>query len=172
MDLINNIKKDPILQDFICPQCEDEGIFVEYADTTDTEKIVVIKVDDYYNSLHLEKPPPSIDCLIIQHCKENLYKVYLIELKNYKRVGAINNKNIREKFRTTLLDFMSNKFRDYFYDVSIELKTQLILIAGKVQNDTIKTYKLDFLLAFRPFRFQDKLIGIDGMPPHPLIHPC
>jgi len=172
MDLIKKLQEDQSLNDFICPHCEDEGIIVKHTNEVDIEKILVIKVDDYYNSLHLKTPPPSIDCLIIQYCKETQYKVYLVELKNIKRITSINKKNIEDKFDTTLFDFMSDRFRDHFFDENINLKLQLILSAGKVMDSTIKTHRLDFLLGLKLFRFQGKLIGINGVPPHPLIHPC
>lgn len=173
MELINSLNEDEILKKYIQPECEDEGICIDFEETIDRNTTLILKVDDYYNSLNLAETPASIDCLIVQFCRENVYKVFLIELKNVERAQLINRKNLREKFDTTLYDFISNKFRDYFYNEAYDLKVNLILCAGKLQNDkSIKSYKLDFLLSLKPFRFNGKLIGINGLPPTPIIKSC
>lgn len=173
MELINLLNDDEILQKYIQPECEDEGLCVDFEESIDKNTTIVLKIDDYYNGLNLAETPPSIDCLIVQFCRESTYKIFLIELKNVERARLIDSKNLREKFNTTLYDFMSNKFRDYFYNEAFDLKIKLILCAGKRKNDNrIRSYKLDFLLGLKPFRFDGKLIGINGLPPTPVIREC
>jgi len=67
---------------------------------------------------------------------------------------------------------MSNRFRTYFFDEKYNLKLKLILVAGKLKADFIKSYSLDFLLGLRLFRFQNTTLGINGLPPHPIIKKC
>lgn len=172
MELIEALKADSQLTDFIQPSCTDEGIEVHTEDGIDVSSIIVIRVDDFYNAMNIEKRPASIDCLIIQHCGNDNYRLYLAELKNVDRANFISNKNLEEKFETTLLDFMSNRFRDYFFNEKYQLKLKLLLVAGKVKDDFIKSYSLDFLLGLRLFRFQNKTLAINGMPPHPIIKKC
>jgi len=93
MDLIQALKTDAELADFIQPSCTDEGIEVHTEDGVDASSIAVIKVDDFYNSFNIEKRPASIDCLIIQYCGDNNYRLYLIELKNVENANSISNKN-------------------------------------------------------------------------------
>jgi hypothetical protein len=172
MDLIEALKAEPKLADFIKSSCNDEGIEVQMEEGMEATSIIVIKVDDFYNSLRQEKTPASIDCLIVQHCGNDNYRLYLVELKNVKTAHSINNQNLEEKFETTLLDFLSNKFRTYFFDEKYKLKLKLILSAGKVKNDFIKSYQLEFLLGLRLFRFQNTILSINGIPPHPIIKKC
>jgi len=173
MELINLLNEDEILQEYIKPECEDEGLCVDFEETIDRNTTLVLKVDDFYNDFNIADRPASVDCLIIQFCSENNYKLFLIELKNVERAQKIDRKNLREKFETTLYDFMSNRFRSYFYREVFDLKIELILCAGKLQNDnSFKSYKLDFLLGLKPFRFDGKLIGINGLPPTPIIKSC
>jgi len=173
MELINLLNEDEVLQVHIKPECEDEGLCVDFEASIDRNTTLVLKVDDFYNDLNIANRPASIDCLIVQFCSGNNYKLSLIELKNVERAQNIDRKNLREKFETTLYDFMSDKFRNYFYNEAFDLKIELILCAGKLQNDnSFKSYKLDFLLGLKPFRFDGKLIGINGIPPIPIISNC
>ena len=84
MDLIQELKADEELTDFIKSSCTDEGIDVQMEEGIDVSSIIVIKIDDFYNSLKRAKTPASIDCLIVQYCGNSNYRLYLIELKNVK----------------------------------------------------------------------------------------
>jgi len=58
-------------------------ISVRFSEQLHEDKFIVLKIDSYYNSLGLPKPPPSVDCLIIVKCDTNIcYDFYLVELKN------------------------------------------------------------------------------------------
>ena len=114
---------------------------------------------------------PSIDCLIIQYCKNDTYKIYLIELKNVERARLINRNNLREKYRTVLLDFISDKFRGIFNEFEFS-KIELMLCAGKVTDEGVKNYDLKFLLALPPILFRGLRLGVNGYPPVPTIKSC
>lgn len=170
MTLIETIKSNSEIADFIKPKCEDGGICVEIDESVSNENYVIIKVDEFYNSLKIKSPPPSVDCLIVQLCSNGSYRVLLVELKNVKQAKLIDNKNLTEKFRNTLFDFMSNRFKSIFDEH--EFRTQLLLCAGRVNDELNKSLTLDFLLGLRPIKFRNKLMGIDGYPPTPTIKPC
>lgn len=172
MSLIDNLKREVSLIPYIVAECEDEGLCVGFESDVDKENTVIIKVDDFYNGLNMSITPASIDCLIIQFCGADKYHIYLVELKNVKAPGSIGNKNLEEKYETTLNDFMSNKFRHFFFNTTYLLNLELILSAGSVGQNSIKSYSLDFLLGLRLYKFQDKILGINGLPPHPLISNC
>ena len=173
MSLFQDLKNDPIINPFIVPICEDEGICVEIDAAIPSDKLLIIKVDDYYNSLNIEKRPPSVDCLIIQECADGVYRPFLVELKNVERAKLIDKKNLEQKFENSILDFLQNVLRSHFITSSYQFKKlQLILSAGKVLSSNIRVYSLDFLLGLRPFRFHGKIIAINGLPPHPVITPC
>ena len=80
--------------------------------------------------------PKSPDCLIVQKCANEQYKIYVVELRNVKsqKNKYIDRSGIRAKFETCLLDFMSDRFRPYFYDERYQFKLHLILVAGKISE--------------------------------------
>lgn len=168
---LERLKNDPRIKEFVSQVCEDNLVCVEFDDQVSNEEFFVIKVDDYYNSLHLGKnTPASVDCLIIQECGDGQIKVYIVELKNVKSPSHINGKNLEQKFETTLFDFISNRFKEYLD--TVEFKVYLLLCAGNVDNENIRAFSLDFLLGLRMFKFRGKLAAINGRPPNPLIKPC
>ncbi len=170
MELLNQLKQEATITDFFRPECEDEGICIEVDEDIDENSILIIKPDDYYNSLNLDKTPASVDCLIIQYCESGIYKIYLIELKNFKNARQIDNKNLIEKYRTTLFDFISDRYRHIFNE--FEFKTYLWLCAGKVTDDKIRNYSLDFLLSLDHIKFRGLWLGVYGFPPVPTIKSC
>ena len=174
MELLNLLREEAQLKAYIRERCEDAGICIDIDEAIEKEHIVIIKVDDYYNDLHLKTTPPSVDCLIVQYCKaKNSYKVYLVELKNVKNSQKqnINRNNLTEKFRTTLLDFISDRFRKPFDD--FEFKTNLVLYAAKVTDQHIKSFSLDFLSGLPMIKFRGKLLIINGTkPPKSMITKC
>ena len=174
MELFDLLRNDENLKNYLRNECEDNGICVEFASEIDRKQVLIIKIDDYYNAQSLKKRPNSIDCLIIQFCGANKYTLNLVELKNVQDASnrSIPRKDLRAKFETTLYDFMSNRFRQYFNDSQFSFKYKLLLCAGKVKSQAIKAYSLDFLLSIRPFLFNNKVLAINGLPPHPLIKSC
>lgn len=172
MELIHQIRNDTLLAPYLADDCTENDICATIEETVNREQLVIIKVDDYYNSLGLGNTPPSIDCLIIQYCSDNQYQVHLVELKNVAQPRAIDSRRLEQKYETTLLDFMSNRFRSYFFDSNYQLKPKLVLIAAHVQQQKLKTYSLDFLMGCRVFSFQNKLLAIHGYPSDLTIKNC
>jgi len=170
MELLNQLRNEETITDFFRPECEDEGICIEVDKDVDENNILIIKVDDFYNSFNVETRPPSVDCLIVQHCESGIYKVYLIELKNMERTKHIDKVNLIEKYRTTLFDFISDRYRHIFNE--FEFKTYLWLCAGKVTEDKIRNYSLDFLLSLDHIKFRGLWLGVCGFPPVPTIKSC
>ena len=108
--LIQRIKKHKILSKFVEDNCCENDVWVTFDESILPEAYVIIKVDKYYNSLNLEKTPPSLDCLIVRECENGGYGLTLVELKKTKTSGDIDLKNIKEKYETTLYDFIKSKF--------------------------------------------------------------
>ncbi|MEZ4886998.1 MAG: hypothetical protein R3E32_19870 [Chitinophagales bacterium] len=170
--LIENLKNEELLKDFIKEACEDEGICIAIEEGIDKADLLVIKPDDYYNSLKIEKRPASVDCLIIQRCKENHFHVYLIELKNVRNTKSIDNSNLREKFETCLFDFIRDRLRNYFLNENIKVIFKLRLVAGKTTDTVSKRYVLNFLKRLRPFSYYGKILAIDGYPTDYILPKC
>lgn len=178
--LIERLKQDEILKYFIVCECHDlqERINakenIKYSLFTsisfERDKILILAIDEFYNSLPKKERIKSPDFLILQLCGENYYNITLIEFKNIKSPSYITIKDIREKFENCLQDFMSNRFRNYFYDLSYNFKVKLFLVAGQISEKKIKNFKFDFLLGDPyPLEFGNKKLGIQGIHPYPTI---
>jgi hypothetical protein len=151
---------------------------------------VIVKVDDYYNS-NLKPPniPPSADFLISVDCTKSRYVLYIIEFKNISSPKRFDIKNIYEKFKTTIYDFMSNRFADIYTNKNYEIIDLLIYFiadpyrlkkagvssypqykANKLARGKTDSTRIDNLLSQKPFKFREKyyLIKYD-LPPNPII---
>ena len=53
--LFRKIKEDAVLAKIICERCEDEGIGVDIDPSIVSDDVLILKVDDFYNSLNIEK---------------------------------------------------------------------------------------------------------------------
>jgi hypothetical protein len=179
--MINQIKNDAILQHFLCSDCEENGICATIEDSITEEEIAIIKVDGYYNSLHLKCPPPSTDFLVSIDCEEDSYILYLIELKNINSPKGFNVGNVYQKFRTAIEDFMSIRFNYIYMNKKYKIKNLLLYfvtdpyglkIAGMSYDDYRKkknTLKVDNILLQKPFVFNGKAYLIRPVLPNPLI---
>ena len=180
--MINNIKSHPIASKYLCSECEENGFSTNIDPSIPLEKYVIIKVDNYYNSLNIEKRPASPDCLIVLECTNNEYKIYIIELKNIKDQSGFAPVNIREKFETCVYDFMSNIYRDVFYDTSFKFKSikpffvtdPYDLRSNPDKNSKIKNTRIDALLAMntKAILFDNKKLSIEHSYISPTIKPC
>lgn len=168
--LLEELRKDKDLLPFICNECEENGVFVDIS--TDVKDIVIISVDKYYNSFNEKTRLASPDCLIVQYCETGKYHLYIVELKNVAKAGLLDKNNIHEKFSTCLNDFMSSRFRNYFYNPNYDFDIQLFLIAGHIEDKKIKNFKFDYLQGLRYFKFGSKMYGIRSINPNPLIPKC
>ena len=135
----------------------------------DTEQLVNLAVDEYYNSLGLGYTPPSIDNLLVIKRGKDKFAVYLIELKDVKKLQRICNKSIKGKFDTTINDFMlerfSKEFNDNFARVT-DLNLWLVCNRFTFMNRTItdeeyekriKNTVIERLLMIPPYRYKGKV---------------
>jgi hypothetical protein len=179
MSLIDSLKADLQLQHHFIAECEENGLCVVLDGKIQKDDYLIIKVDGFYNDCldykdpdtRLMNAPASIDCLIIIRCREepNTYRVLLVELKNtpYKPDMA----NMEEKFRTTLHDFMANRFRSHFYNASYHLHINLFIqIATAKRGIPVRSVTADYLLKLPMMTFAGKKCSFNFLPP--VISPC
>lgn len=166
--LFDRLKNDPILSVFIRPQCEDEGLCVDIDERIEKENILIFKPNDFYNSLNFEKRPASPDCLILVKCQSGIDKFCLtiVELKNTK---DFDYQNIDNKFNTCFDDFMSKKFKDYFYRDYVDIKLYLVSKVEIHRRDL--GLKMKFLMN-KKFIFREKRYMIMPKMPTPVVKPC
>jgi hypothetical protein len=174
--LIQRIQEDPILSKFLCDDCEEHGVGINVSEAVKRDDFIIIKVDEYYK-IHEKSNnrPKSPDCLIIQHCGENRFVLYLIELKDIESLKTERLSDIRDKFQNCFSDFMSDRFREYFYDTDYEFTIKVFFISdpreGKVDRKSQST-RMDNLLALKQPYFANRVYPIKPKLPNPTIQPC
>lgn len=147
----------------------DESYYIE--ESLDLDRIVNLEIDKYYNSLRLSNTPPSIDNLVAIKRSDNIYTLYLIELKDVQKMKSIG-KNIEDKFKTTIHDFMLDRFKHVFNKEGIkytDIKLWLVCNRFKFLGDDItneeyekkiKNSIVEKLLLAKPIRFNNMICRI------------
>lgn len=159
--------------------CEENDICIEFDSQLQESDYIILKIDAYYHSKDIHNPPPSIDCLIIVKCKENKgFDFYLVELRGTKNTQGFKVDNIRNKFKTTVEDFLKNKFASIFLaDYRLNsLKVYFVSeILSRLDDETyrkkIERTRLKSLKDFK-LEFKNKVAFISPELPNPLINPC
>jgi hypothetical protein len=177
--MIYKIKNTKALQPFITDRCEENKIAAEMDEEIRPENYLVLKVDDYYKLLHLADTPPSLDCLVPLKCSDNTFIIHLIELKKIKKPGGFSVDNIYKKFKTTIENFMTRRFKNIFHNEKYYAikRLELYFVTSPYGNDEkIRrkegTTRMDALLARPPFRFMGKKYQIKHKLPNPIIKSC
>ncbi|CDN76113.1 hypothetical protein [Elizabethkingia anophelis] len=167
--MINKVKSDTILSEFIVDQCDENGICVSIDSDINRDSYVIIKVDDYYNSLQVAERPASVDCLIIHECINGGYGFALVELKNISTSRYFCTDNIKEKFETSLYDFIKIRFAEIL-DSEFK-KIKLYFVSNKELYKRDLGLKLETLINLR-FNFNEKRLMIEPRMPTPTIKKC
>ncbi|HQE33061.1 MAG TPA: hypothetical protein PLZ71_01065 [Flavobacterium alvei] len=167
--MINNIISHDTLSQYIEDTCCENGVCVSFEDDIDPNSYVIIKVDQFYNSLNIEKRPASIDCLIIRKCLISGYGLTLVELKNIENSKGFDLENMKSKFDTTLNDFIKNRFRD---PLDIDYKDiKLYFVSKQEIYRRDLGLKMEVLMNVR-FKFNEKQLMIIPRMPNPTIKKC
>ena len=164
--LFREIKENIDLSKIICEQCEDEGIGITIDPRIAQNDVLILKVDDFYNSLTIEKRPPSPDCFILVQCESGGFKLTIVELKN---IDIFTVNDIVQKFKTCLDDFMTIRFADYF-DFDYQ-KIELILVSLKESYSRDRGLRASALMSKR-FVFRGKRCMFTPHNPTPTVKPC
>lgn len=193
--MISRIQNEPKLKSCIRYEIEeiqpDDGhkINVEVDKRLTHKDYVGIKVDDYYNGLHINKPPKAVDFVVVVKNSRCSFTMYIIEFKDVDSPAGLNIRDIQEKFTITIYDFLSDKFKDIFLDdrykyrdIQLYLVSDAYGLAGKVESyekyreiqeklDKKDSLKVDKGLAEKVYRFRNKFLRIKyEIPPNPIIH--
>lgn len=177
--LIELLKNDATLTRYFCQDCQENGIGIDISDQIDSNDLLIIKIDNYYNHL-VERPDHSPDCLIILRCDTNTYNIVIVELRNVGSPKGIKNTDIVSKFTTCLGDFMSEKFGNYFHNAMFKYnRIDLLLVSdpyGFRNNPEkqlyMKGHKLDLLMATRIPKFFNKHLYVQHKIPNPILNGC
>lgn len=167
--MIERIKTHEILKKFVVEECCENDVSVSFHPEISPNDYVIIKVDDYYNSLGESHTPASVDCLIIRKCVNTGYGLTLVELKNIEEFKYFRLKNLEEKFETTIQDFIEKRFK-------IPLKTNYKSIALYFVSN-LRNYRRDSGLAMDTlinlkFKYDGKTLMLKPRIPSPMINKC
>lgn len=176
--ILNNEELSTFLKDHVqennASVTLDEDFYLQDG-TLNRELLINIAVDEYYNSLNMGITPPSIDNLLVIDRGNKKFSLYLIELKDVKRLRTLCSKNIKAKFETTIDDFMSDRFKKEFHkegikitDLNIWLVCNKFNFMGKEISDEdyekkIRNSLIEKLLLIPPFRFRGKVSAIQAV---------
>jgi hypothetical protein len=111
---IERIKEDETLAACICNECTEQGVSVRVHPDLHDNQYVIVNIDTFYNAQKLANTPPSADCLIFQECANEAFCLFIVELKSQKSAKSIDAEQIWAKFETSLNDFVSLRYKDYF----------------------------------------------------------
>lgn len=167
--MINRIKSHQILAKFLEDKCCENQMSVVFDEKIQNNSFVIIKVDKYYNAQNMPKTPASIDCLIVQECINTGYGLTLIELKNIQNIKGFDIENIKEKFETTLNDFIKVRFKDILDRTYI--KIDLFFVSKQEIYKRDLGLKMDMLINLK-FKFNDRKLMIQPKMPIPAIKNC
>ena len=174
--MFDKIVNHPELFSIVCGSCSENNASVEFDELLkingelNDAKVLVLKPDNYYNAMKIEKRPKSPDCLILVNCidKEH-YDLYLIELKDVKDTESLKYKIIVEKFNTMINEFFVNfesifgaiKYGTIkFYLVSTYPKNSANL-SDEEYRKKIKTCLLDTYASQKPLKLYNKAVLIE-----------
>lgn len=167
--MISKIKSHDILKEFIVEECCENNISVSFHPEIPRDDYVIIKVDDYYNSLGEGDTPAPVDCLIVRKCADTGYGLTLVELKNIGEFRHFKLKNLEEKFNTTLQDFIEQRFK---IPLKTNYKTITLYFVSNLRNYRRDTgLAMDILINLR-FKYNEKTIMLKPRIPTPMINKC
>lgn len=168
--MINKIKNHPTLSKFVEETCCENEICISFDRSINPNSYVIIKVDKFYNALRLGKnTPASIDCLIIRKCIKTGYGLTLVELKNISTGKGFTLENMKEKFSTTLYDFIEKRFKNPLDIKYSDIK--LYFVSKQEIHKRDLGLKMDYLIDVR-FKFQNRNLMIRPEIPTPTIKNC
>ncbi len=166
---IEKIKSNSVLSDFLSNDCSENNVSTTFDHSIKSDDFVIIKVDDYYNSLSLVDTPPSPDCLIILKCIRSGYSLSIIELKSISNSKGFTVDNMIKKFETCLYDFIEKRFSDLLLIDYKRIRLYFVSDIELYRRDI--GLKMELLIHTR-FMFNNKTIMITPYKPVPTIKNC
>jgi hypothetical protein len=167
--LIYRIRNEPVLSKYIEDTCCENGVCVTISKEISTENYVIIKVDKFYNAKNISDRPASVDCLIVRKCIGGGYGLTLVELKSNHNSGKFSIENIKEKFETTINNFIKVEFKDYL-DIHYE-DIKLYFVSKYEVNKRDLGLKMNALMNLKfPFNSMKYMLRVEM--PDPTIKNC
>lgn len=176
MEIIKQLRNDILLSRYICDKCEENNVGVLFDEGSHH---IILNPELYYKNQHLGDTINMVDCFIVQHCIDDMYKVILVELKNIRDSTRIREEEgvaIIKKFQCCFDDFMLKDFKQYFdRQLSVKLyfisKLSMSVAYSKRIGDIEKNSRLRALMN-KTFSFRGKKYLIEPQPNNFAIQSC
>ncbi len=191
--MFDAILRNEALYKIYCSECFENGVGIRYDESLidsdgdiNTDKVLILCIDEYYHSRNIHNPPASIDCLVILKCEDGNYSLHLIELRNVSSMKGVKRKDIVKKFEITIDKFLEEEYSHIFMDEQYKIndfKLYLITDACKIKKNfptltedeykrKIKESHLDIYLSLPPFKFRGKFAALTPCVPDYVISAC
>jgi|WetSurMetagenome_2_1015567.scaffolds.fasta_scaffold13040_3 hypothetical protein len=190
--LFDSIRQHHELYGIVQSRCSENDVGITFADELldhegypDESRVLILKLDLFYNSARMNNPPPSVDCMIIVKCEQpDHFNLYFVELRNTKRTRYVRPSEIIEKFRTSLFDFFEQRYASIFIqdnvtfqNIQLYLVTDPLRMVGKNLSEEemrkiVGGTVLDAYGSIQPLRFQGRRLLIKPQLPNPTIACC
>lgn len=168
--MINKIKAHKVLSEYVEDTCCENEICVTFDKDVLPQSYAIIKVDNYYNSLKLGKnTPASIDCLIVRECIKTGFGLTLVELKKIETGKGFQIENMKQKFETTLYDFIKTRFKTLL-DINYN-EVNIYFVSKQEIYKRDLGLKMEVLMNLR-FKFNNRTLMITPKMPNPSIKKC
>jgi hypothetical protein len=181
--MLNKIKNRKELNAFFTDDllANDVGIIID--DAMPPNSYVAIDVDEYYHHVDLDTTPAIADILLAAQrlSQKDMFHIYIIEMKNIKSPHGFTVKNIYEKFKTVIEDFMKHRYPDIFMDQSFHVeKFRLFFVTDAYRlkkkgltEKQIKSFlsetKIAVLQAMPLFKYRNFRVMIEYQLPNPRL---
>jgi hypothetical protein len=181
--MLSKIRNKKELNAFFTNDLMENGYGVIIDEAMPPNSYVAIDVDEYYHHIDIGATPAVADILLAAQrlSKKDMFHIYIVEMKNIKSSRGFNAKNIYEKFKTVIDDFMKDRYDDIFMDRSFHVeKFRLFFITDAYKlkrkgltDKQIKSFlsdtKIAVLQAMPLFKYRNFRVMIEYQLPNPLL---
>jgi hypothetical protein len=127
------------------------------------DSYVAIDIDEYYHHTGPTPTPAIADVLLVAQklSQREQHQIYIVEMKNISSPHGFIVKNIYEKFRTAIEDFMKIRYADVFMDENYQVeKFRLFFV-----SDAYRLKKRGWTEAqIKSFLLETKIMAFQKMP--------
>ena len=172
----------------ICPYLSDEIIGASWCPTDGHANPMLTTLAYYKSATAVSYTHLDVYKRQVVDCSCSTYVLYLLELKNVNSPKHLIISDIHEKFKNTISDFLSDRFKEIFMndkykyeDIKLYLVSDAYSEGGKYKDyEQYKkcvskiygrdTLKVDHNLGGQLFRFRNRVLKIEyDIPPNPII---
>jgi hypothetical protein len=181
--MLNAIRSKGDLIPFFTDTLLENEVGVIISEAMPRDSYIAVDIDTYYHKAGPHPTPAIADILLAARrlSHKDQFHIYVVEMKNIKTPKGFKTKNIYEKFKTAVDDFMKTRYKDIFLDTKFKVeKFELFFITDAYQlkrrgftENTIKSFlsipKIAMLQSMQPFIYRHFKAMIQYRMPNPML---